>query len=496
MIQLGLLALLLIAPPDLLAPELAQVVEPSIENVDTAPAEILALADVLASVGNHDPRLDAADHEIAWAEGRALSARGGFDTSLQFTQFYEPLYRNAITRVQVEQATPLWGLSAWAGYQIGVSGNPQITPVWEPGSAGRIMSATGGELFAGLTLPLARDSWTDRRRSDIAQSELELDRVGDIRDATQLQLELEAATAYWNWVAAGLEMEVEGRLLDLAVVRNDKILRQIELGAIDRLVGVDNRWLILDRESRVVEAERAFQAAALELSLYLRDGSGEPLLAGAERLPNDLPAMPSLTAADLQVDIDDALEQRPDRHAQLRVREQLDIELRWARNQRTPRIDLSAWVSRELGRNPFLDAGETTPLRTELVTALHIEVPIPMRGARGQVRSADASLDIAAAQLRLLDNQIAVEVTNAHSSVVAAYKRALLAGEQVALTEELARAELRRFELGDGDLLQVNLRELTIADAAGAQVRAIADYFIAKANLEVAKGGSVVSVEP
>jgi hypothetical protein len=81
----------------------------------------------------------------------------------------------------------------------------------------------------------------------------------------------------------------------------------------------------------------------------------------------------------------------------------------------------------------------------------------------------------------LLENQIAVEVTDAHIAVEAAYQQALLASAQVGLTKELAQAELERFELGDGDLLLVNLRELAIADAASGEVWAVTDYFIAKA---------------
>jgi cobalt-zinc-cadmium efflux system outer membrane protein len=459
---------------------------------------VLALADVLDSVFHHDPRLTAADREIAYAEGQVLSARGGFDTTINFTQYYEPLYRNAISRVLVEQNTPFWGLTVWAGYHIGISGNPQSTvPVWDPGSAGRLLTATAGEIFVGATLPLVRDSWTDRRRTDIKVSTLERERADHARDATQLQLELDAATAYWNWVAAGLEMQVEQRLLALATTRNDKILRQIELGAVDRIVGVDNKRLILDRQARVVGAERSFQAAALELSLYLRDGSGDPMVAGADRLPNELPAMKSPETYDLPADIDAALAQRPDRLAQQRVREQTDVELRWARNQRTPRVDLSFWASRELGRNYFLDAGELAGAQpTEIFTSVHIEIPIPMRTARGQVKSAEASIDIVSSQLRLLDNQITVEVSNAHQALIAAYQRALLAGEQVALTEELADAELRRFELGGGDMLEVNLRELSVAETAVGEVRAVADYFIAKANLEAAKGEGVQPVAP
>ncbi len=455
---------------------------------------VLDLAEVLDSVGDHDPRLAEADQHIEISKGQVLSARGGFDTTVSVLQIYEPLYRSSTTRVVVEQATPFYGVTAWAGYQLGVSGMAGVTPVWDPGSAGRLMSATGGELFAGATVPLVRDGWTDRRRTDIKQSKIERERVGYIRDATQLQLEAEAAAAYWHWVAAGLQMEIERQLLELAVTRNTKLQRQIELGAVDRLAGIDNKRVMLDREGRIVAAERNFQGAALALSLYLRDGSGDPLVPGAERLPLDLPTMPKPADYNLDSEIAAALDQRPDRRATLRTREQSEIELRWAKNQRTPRVDLSAWTSRELGNNPFLDAGETTPLRTEFFTSLFLEIPIPMREARGQVQSAEASVDVVGSRLRLLDNQIGVQVADAHIAVLAAYQQAQLAGQQVDLTRELAQAELRRFELGEGDLLLVNLRELAIADAASAEVIAVTDYFIAKAGLEVAKGEGVAPV--
>ncbi len=484
MIRFALVTLLL-GPPDEAA-------------TDTAPpADVLTLAEVLDSVHDHDPRLAAADHQVEAAEGGLLSARGGWDTAVNFTQYFEPLYRTAITRVHVEQATPLYGLTAWAGWQIGVSGRPDVVAVWDPGSAGRTMTATGGELFVGATLPLVRDGITDRRRTDIAQSKLELERMAHVRDMTQLQLELDAATAYWNWVAAGLELEIENQLLVLATTRQDKLERQIELGAVDRLSGVDNARLVLDREARVVAAQRSFQAAALQLSMYMRDESGDPMTVGAERLPSAMPPMKDPSTIDLQADIDAALEQRPDRKAQVLGREQSNVELRWARNQRTPRVDLAFWASHELGANPTLDAGElVTPLRNELVTSLHVEIPVPMRASRGAVQSSEASLDIVKQDLRLLDNQIAVEVADAHSAFAAAYQRAQLAGRQVALTRELAQAELRRFELGDGDLLLVNLRELAITEAQQGEVRSVADYFIAKAALEVAKGEGVQPVDP
>jgi cobalt-zinc-cadmium efflux system outer membrane protein len=465
--------------------------------------EVLSLSEVLDAVQNHDPRLKAARRQVDHAEGRVLSARGGFDTVFGFEQMYEPLYGSGITRLRVDQATPLYGATFWAAYQIGITGSQGIRPVncsmvglIDLNGCGRQITATGGEAFLGFTLPLLQGGWTDRRRTDIEQSKLERERMGDARDATQLMLELDAATAYWNWVAAGLNMQIEQQLLDLAVVRNDKLNRQIELGSVDRLAGLENERLILDRQARLVMAERSVQGAALELSLYLRDENGDPVVVGAERLPNDVPAMPSPSDYDLESDIARAIDQRPDRRAQGRSLEQTNLELRLAKNNRYPRVEVSGIFSQEFGRNYSIDPAEPTPLPTELMMWLNVAVPIPLRGARGQVQSSEAARGIVGADIRLLENQIAVEVTDAHIALEAAYQQAILAGGQVGLTQELAQAELNRFELGDGDLMLVNLRELAIADASSGEVAAVTDYFVAKAQLEVAKGEGVQNVEP
>jgi cobalt-zinc-cadmium efflux system outer membrane protein len=450
---------------------------------ESEPAEILTLGEVLTSVAEHDPRLDSVDQQILGAEGRLLSARGGFDTRARVRGLIQPVghYRNGVLDVRVEQPTPAYGLTAWAGWRIGVGS----FPVYD----GKLLTASGGEVSVGATLPLWRDGAIDRRRADRRQAAIERERLDRVRDARELELEAQAAAAYWTWVASGLRLDIERTLLELALERDEGLRRKIELGATKDIVGVDNQRVILAREGRVVAAERGFESAALALSLFLRDEMGQPVLPGAERLPRRLPELPSPATLDVDAEIDAALEHRPDRRARLAAREQAEVELRLARNQRAPRIDVSTWVAQDLGVGPeFLQP-------FEWVAAVEIEIPIPLRQARGRVQTADAEVGRIDADLRLLDDQIVVEVLDARSAVTAAHRRARLAGEQVALAERLAEAEYRSFELGAGDLLLVNLRELASADAAAEHVQAVADFFIAQAELEVAKGEGVRPIE-
>ncbi|MCY1060056.1 TolC family protein [Nannocystis sp. SCPEA4] len=474
------------------APEQAREAAPK-----TRGGPVLTLAEVLDSVEKRDPRMKSAELGIRGAEGHARSAKGSYDPVLRGRAVVEPVYRNSILDARVEQPTPLWGLTAWAGYQLGVGRRPFYNTTIDTildiddrvGS--RDVRSTAGTLSAGLTLPLWKDRAIDRRRANIRQSAMERDRMQELRDAQLLDLEVAAATSYWTWVANGLRLEIEQTLLELAQTRDEALSRRIELGALDPLAGVDNRRLILDREGRVVAAERAFQHAGLQLSLYLRNSSGNPVVPGPERLPARLPEMANPAADNVEAEIDSALERRPDRRARMTLRSQADVELRWAKNQRSPRIELSAWVSRYMGRPLLPDF-----VRTGAVMALVFEIPIPLRFARGQLDATRAAAEVVAAELRLLDDTISVQIRDGHQALVAAYRRARLANQEVDLTRQLAAAEYRKFQLGAGDLILVNLREVASADAANNEIQAVSDYFVAKAKLEGALGTGVQPVAP
>jgi outer membrane protein, heavy metal efflux system len=444
-----------------------------------ARTDTLTLDEVIDSLIAVDPRLDAAARSIDIASGRLLAARGGFDSKVVLRGLVQPLsyYKHGVVDVRIEQPTPLWGLGVWAGWRLGLGD----FPVYD----GKMLTAAGGEVRVGATLPLWRGGPIDRTRADIQQAAIRRQRAELEFDAKQLELQAKAAKAYWDWVAAGLGLEIERGLLGIAIERDTGLRRQIELGAIEAITGVDNRRVVLAREARVVGAEREFQAAALELSLYLRDAQGTPVLVGANRLPPAMPTAKLPPIVDIDAEILAAIERRPDLGASVAGREVAEVEARLAKNQRSPSIDVSAWVSQDLGPGP------APLLPTEVVAAIEIEVPIPMRQARGRLDAARADMRRIDAELRFVRDQIAVEVRDAHSALAAAFQRARLAGEQVALARDLARAELRRFTLGAGDLLLVNLRELAAATAEREQVDALASYFKAKAMLDVARGESV-----
>lgn len=438
----------------------------------------LTLDEVLRSVAAAHPQLEAAAQRVRAAEGAELAARGGFDPQLRARALASPLggYPNTRVDVEIRQPTPLWGLQLFGGWRLG-RGN------FAPYDY-RAKTASGGELRAGVLLPLWQGGPIDRRRADIRVAATGRGLAEAEREARVVEVERAAARAYWTWVLSGLRREVSDHLLGLAARRDEALQRQIAAGSVPAVEGLDNRRALLEREARLVAADRALQQAALDLARHLRDDKGRSLAPEPGRLPATLPE-PSPPPDALDALVEEAWQIRPDLRAMTLRREIAAVERKAARNRAAPKIDLEALVAKDLG---VVSPTDQALLPAEFATGLTVEVPIPARQLRGETRRADAEVARLDAELRYLRDVIAVEVRDAHAGIVAAYRRVALARAQVEAARALADAERNRFQRGDSTLLFVNIREQAEADAELLAIEALAEYHRAAVDLHAALG--------
>lgn len=446
---------------------------------ETGPkVQALSLGEVLRSVAAEHPQLEAADERVRGAEAAELAARGSFDPQLRARGLWAPFggYPNGRMDVEIRQATPLWGLQVYGGWRLGRG-------VFAPYDY-RAKTASAGEVRAGVTLPLWQGGPIDRRRADIRIAATGRDLAGAEREAKAVELERAAARAYWSWVLAGLRCEVSRHLLGLAERRDAGLRRQIEAGSVPEVEGLDNRRAVLEREVRLVAAERSLQQAALELARHLRDGRGKIAAPEPSRLPAALPE-PGPPPPDPEAMVEEAWQRRPDLQAMSLRREVAGVERKLAGNRAAPRIDLEAFVAKDMGR---VDPADRALLPAEFAAGVTVEVPLALRQLRGESRRAEAELRRIDADLRFLRDVIATEVRDAHGAMLAAYQRVGLARAQVEAARALAEAERTRFQRGDGTLLFVNLREQAEAEAEVLELEALADYHRAAVDLRAAIG--------
>ncbi len=440
--------------------------------------EPLRLSEVLEAVDRTHPKLEGARQKVEAADGKALAARGGFDPKLSLKTKWAPVGYYDTTQIDasIQQATPVWGASVYAGYRFGW-GN---FPVYK----GDLQTRNAGELRAGIDVPIWKGGPIDPRRAKIAQTKAKLRGAGAGVDTARLKLQREAAEAYWAWVAAGRNVAIAEELLELARARQKALDAQVEAGAVEAIKSVDNLRLVLSREAKVVSAERKFSKAAIELSLFLRNDDLEPVRATRKRVPVAFPEPRAVSTDELETDVGDAVERRPEMAEIAAEREAAKVEVRLAKNQRAPDVSVQSYVARDFGD------GKADLRPTEWGIGFIFSVPIPLRKARGELKAARAELSGVDAKTRGLRDKVGAEVRKAHVDLMAALRTWRLAEEQVEAAAKLADAERTRFTEGASDLVVVNLRELALADAQTSAVSALADYHRAHADYRVASGRS------
>ncbi len=440
----------------------------------------LALDEVLYSVERNYPSLRAIEQERVIAGGRLVSTMGAFDLNLTAgADGQGTTYDNFRSTVGVSQGLPFGGIGAFAGYRNGYGD----FPTYNLGQK----TADGGEFRAGLTIPLFRDRATDRPRANIQQARLDVALAEPVIERQRLDFQRAAARTYWNWVAAGQRLKVVESLVELAVERDDQLKARVEAGPTANIERIDNQQNIALRNGVLVQAQRGFQQATIDLSLFLRDGTGSPTLAGTDRLPS-FPDVQPIDLKTFDTSLQTAFDLRPEPQRLRLQREKAAVELRLASNQTLPTVNAVVAASQDAGGGKSSLSGPNGLDRTTLSAGVTFLLPVQQRDARGRVMQAQAQLNQIEQQLRNAEDVVRAEVQDAFSALERAFEFHQQAKKRVELARLVARAEREQLRLGRSDVLRVTLREQAAFDAEIVEIGAQQDYFRALADFKAALG--------
>jgi cobalt-zinc-cadmium efflux system outer membrane protein len=424
--------------------------------------------EVLRSVSVHDPRVREAVERLRGAEAKTTAARGAFDPRLEsdgklLTGAYYDL-RSA--DVELRQPTSVWGSELFVGYRIGRGLNER----WPTYLDNQTLSS--GEVRAGIEVPIWRGGLIDPERAERSRALHNEDAADHALSVTKLDLELAAARAYWKWVSTGQNREVAAGLLRLAEQRDEQLRRRLKAGSIADFDVLDNERILLERRAWMVAAQRAFEEAAFELSLFLRDSAGLSVVPGSERLPQRLEIEPLADPA-LEQAIRQVLECHPELRRSRAELQAAEVDQALTKNQVAPELRGRFAYSRDLGELTSTDLDFTLPGNVFEV-GVQLSMPLLLRRDLGRRDLARAGVGEKQARLRFLADQLRARTRDAASAVRAAQERVHLTEDVVETTAELAEGERRRFEVGSSNLVFVNLREQQAAMARMQYTEALA----------------------
>jgi cobalt-zinc-cadmium efflux system outer membrane protein len=428
----------------------------------------LHFEEVRASVNAHDPRIRQAIEQLRGAEAETTAARGAFDPRVEgdaklVTGAYYDL-RSA--DAELRQPTTLWGSEVYFGYRVGLGINER----WPTYRDDQTLSR--GEVRAGIEMPIWRGGLIDADRAERARAIDLQDAAEQGLSATKLDLELAAARAYWRWVSAGRNREVARELLELAEQRDTQLRRRLQAGSIAEFDVVDNERILIERRALLVAAARAFEKASFELSLFVRDAGGSPVVVDPARVPDRLVIEP---VEDLAVEriIEQVLVCHPEVQEAKSILDAAEVDVKLVTNELAPELGAFFEYSRDLGELTGTDLDFTLPGNV-FTAGVKLSMPLLFRTERGRADAARAKAAERREALRFVTDQLRVRTRDAASALEAAQQRASLTRNVVETAAKLAEGERRRFEAGSSNLIFVNLREQQAAMARMRYIDAVA----------------------
>ena len=404
---------------------------------------------------------------------------GAFDTNIDMAgnALSPGTYENYRSDFGLSQLLQNGGVQVFGGYRTGFG----TFPTYNLGQK----TADVGEFRGGITMPLARDRDIDAARAGRDKARLDRALAEPTIVLSRLDYARAAARSFWMWLGNGEREGAAERLEQLAVQRDGEIEAKVDRGVMANIERLDNQKNIALRRGLLVQADRAVQQSTIDLSLFLRDDSGRPLLASRRRM-RPLPEPVPPTVAFFEESLARALAARPEFQRIAIQKEKLVVERRLAANQTLPGIDAQVVGNQDAGYGKSPLSGPDGLDRQVLRASLVFQMPAQRRGARGQLQVVDSQLVQLDRQLDFTYDQVRAEVQDAYSKLERAYEFQKQTLQQEVLATLVAEAEREQFRLGRSDILRVTLREQAKFEAELLEVAARQEFWKADADIRAA----------
>ncbi len=412
---------------------------------------------VIDSVLLHFPLIEEANLKFQASSGELTASEGAFDHKLIFKSRsrIENQYDNQYFETTIERQTALKGINLLAGHRQG-AGN---FPLYD----GKYKTSSGGEIFAGLSVPVLRNFQTDEFRTNLKIKQIENKQASEQLKLKKIIYVHKALSLYYKWVLETQKLKINKENYELAKNRQEMILKRVRAGDLEKIKLTDNMRAMERREGDLIKNEVDINKIRTELSLYVRDQKGNPMLLPSEAMPElilktpegPLPVSSTINNPRLEI---------------LRLeKEKLNAELAFFDQSKLPGLNLELIGAKELSPNAAYDP-------ESLQFGVKFDLPLENRKAEGKsvafvykVKALERETDYVQQQLQ----QQFDFFVNASSQ---SKDRWEVTSREFENSKKMAVAEKSRWAQGASDLFMVNLRESDVADVDIRRWSALYEY--------------------
>ena len=385
-------------------------------------------------------------------------------------------------------ATP-WGMS----YDLGGNVSEQhVNKTIFGTNIFKFPDSSSGSFGLNVAQPLLKNFWIDNNRSTILVAKTQL-KISEQALRGQIITTVTAVEiAYYELIYARENVTVQQDALVLAQTQLDQDKQRVQIGSVAERDGTieQDEAQVAQNRATLIEAVRILGTDQRVLKNLLTDEYSKWF---NPDLQPTLTLEAPLQLFDLQDSWNKGMTGRPDlMQARLNV-EQQGIQLKYYRNQLFPEVDfLGSYGFNGSGnqyRDSFNQMGDGS--RPYYSYGGQLTIPLSNVRARNNLKSVKVTLKQLLLQVKQLEQTIMVEIDNAVGVARSDYESVDASRQTRVYAEAALDAEQKKYAVGKSTTFTVLQLQNKLTAARSQEIRALANYNQALANLAAAEGSTL-----
>jgi outer membrane protein len=439
----------------------------------------IALYNLRASYGGYDPTLNlSGTHNYNVQPGSILN------NGLQLPS--ETIKNDAFS-------SGISGELPWTGLQYNFIGNINQEHFLEFNPTnGQPLTArnSSGSIGIQLNQPLLKNAWIDTTRLAILVDKNRL-KYNEQNLRGQIITTVTAVeNAYYELIYALENLKVQQEALDLSRTQLEQDQQRLAIGTLAQLSVQQDQSQVAQNLANVITAQSTLETDENILKNLITDNYSD--VHNTDIQPTETLSAP-LELFDLQDSWNRGMTERPDL-LQYRLNvQQAGIQLKFYRNQLFPELDvIGTYGWNGVGQVYNGTFGEINQGNAPYYSyGAQFSIPLGDQTVRNQFKSGKATLQQVVLQLKQLEQNVLVGIDNAVKTAQSDYESVTATRQARIYAEAALDAEQKTYTVGKATTFEVLTYQNNLTQSRGQEIRALANYEEALANLYSQEGSTL-----
>lgn len=381
----------------------------------------------------------------------------------------------------------LSGLTPW-GMNYNFNGNVSQQHVTKSlFSTNFLGDSSSGSVGVDVTQPLLKNFWIDNNRLQISVAKNQLKSAEQGLRKQIIKTVTDVENAYYELIFARESVVVQQEALVLAQTQLNQDKQRVQVGSLAPLDVQQDEAQVAQSRASLIAAQNALSVAQNTLKNLITDNY-------SQWHDTELQPTATLEAVRQLFDVQDSWSKGMVSRPEL-VQSKLDLEnqgirLKYYRNQLFPEVDLIGSYGFNGSGNEYNDSFSqmNDGSRPYYSYGGRLTVPLSSTAARNNLKSGKATEKQLLLQFKQLEQNVMVEIDNAVKQAQSAWESADATKQARIYAEAALDAEQKKYAVGKSTTFTVLQLQNNLTAARSQEIRSLADYNQALANLAAAEG--------